>query len=643
MQFKHPELLYALFLLLIPILVHLFQLRRFKKEAFTNVAFLKKLNIQTRKSSTIKKWILLLTRLAVIACIVLAFAQPFFTQSENATKEKETVIYLDNSFSMQAKGPSGQLLKTAAQDLITNVPEDQNITLLTNTETYRNTSVKDIRNTLLQLKYTPVQLSENAVSLKAQKEFTNNTNTEKRLVLISDFQDKGTPDIKIPKEITTSYIQLSPVIENNVSIDSLYISAKKPRSYELTVQLSTQQNREVNTPVSLYNGQTLVAKGTAAFDNELTTTVTFDIDNNNVIAGRIVIEDPFLVFDNTMYFSINKSRAIKVLAINGTNSSYLKRIFTAPDFNYTEVDVQNIDYSTIQDYNYIVVNEVEEIPTALVVALDAFAKAGNVATVVLNPSTSIASHNKALQGLGNFNATKNNTNKQLITTINYDHPIYSGVFDTRIKNFQYPSVSSSIIVQGGDPVLKYEDGSVFLTTSNGIYIITGGIDTANSNFKNSPLIVPTFYNMSRQSLSLPPLYFYASKDTSFDIPTQVAEDQVLSLKDIVDDQNRIIPLQQSQGSKVTITTSRELERAGIYDVLKEQNTLQQVSYNYTRDESVLRYKILEKTGDNKYASSVSDLFDAFKTENNIQSLWKWFVIFALFFLLLEILILKFYK
>ena len=81
----------------------------------------------------------------------------------------------------------------------------------------------------------------------------------------------------------------------------------------------------------------------------------------------------------------------------------------------------------------------------------------------------------------------------------------------------------------------------------------------------------------------------------------------------------------------------------IYDVLKEQNTLQQVSYNYTRDESVLRYKILEKTGDNKYASSVSDLFDAFKTENNIQSLWKWFVIFALFFLLLEILILKFYK
>ena len=51
MQFKHPELLYALLLLVIPIIVHLFQLRRFQKEAFTNVKFLKEIILQTRKSS----------------------------------------------------------------------------------------------------------------------------------------------------------------------------------------------------------------------------------------------------------------------------------------------------------------------------------------------------------------------------------------------------------------------------------------------------------------------------------------------------------------------------------------------------------------------------------------------------------------
>jgi hypothetical protein len=47
MQFKHPELLYALFFLIIPILVHLFHLRKFQKTPFTNVKFLKKVTLHT--------------------------------------------------------------------------------------------------------------------------------------------------------------------------------------------------------------------------------------------------------------------------------------------------------------------------------------------------------------------------------------------------------------------------------------------------------------------------------------------------------------------------------------------------------------------------------------------------------------------
>nr|MBA3986579.1 BatA domain-containing protein [Flavobacteriales bacterium] len=63
MQFKHPELLYALFFLIIPILVHLFHLRKFQKTPFTNVKFLKKVTLHTRKSSQLKKWLVLTSRL----------------------------------------------------------------------------------------------------------------------------------------------------------------------------------------------------------------------------------------------------------------------------------------------------------------------------------------------------------------------------------------------------------------------------------------------------------------------------------------------------------------------------------------------------------------------------------------------------
>src|SRR5690606_10049645 len=111
MQFKYPEILFALFLLLIPIFIHLFQLRRFQRVEFTNVAFLKKVTIQTRKSSQIKKWLTLLMRLLALACIIMAFAQPFTSSKTALNNKKETVVYLDNSFSLYAKGTKGPILQ----------------------------------------------------------------------------------------------------------------------------------------------------------------------------------------------------------------------------------------------------------------------------------------------------------------------------------------------------------------------------------------------------------------------------------------------------------------------------------------------------------------------------------------------------
>ncbi len=96
MQFKHPELLYALFLLIIPIFIHLFQLRRFKKLDFPNVEFLKRVLIKNRKSSQLKKWITLLTRMAIFSCIILAFSQPF-SATKSALKSDKELVWMVNS------------------------------------------------------------------------------------------------------------------------------------------------------------------------------------------------------------------------------------------------------------------------------------------------------------------------------------------------------------------------------------------------------------------------------------------------------------------------------------------------------------------------------------------------------------------
>ena len=158
MQFKHPELLYALFLLLIPIIVHLFQLRRFQKVAFTNVQFLKQVTLQTRKSSQLKKWLILLTRLLLLSAIIFAFAQPYTSKLQNLKTNKETVVYLDNSFSMQAKGDKGELLKRAVQDIISAMDDTDELTIFTNNNTIKKATKNTVKDELLTLDYSSHQL-----------------------------------------------------------------------------------------------------------------------------------------------------------------------------------------------------------------------------------------------------------------------------------------------------------------------------------------------------------------------------------------------------------------------------------------------------------------------------------------------------
>ncbi|MGY0408638.1 MAG: BatA domain-containing protein, partial [Polaribacter sp.] len=176
MQFKNPAILYLLALLIIPILVHLFQLQKFVKVPFTNVAFLQKIQQQTRKSSQIKKWLILATRLLLLTAILFAFSQPYFS-NKNIRKKQHTFIYLDNSLSTNSKGEKGKLLQIAAQEIIENAGEKDSYSLQTNNNFYPNISKSALKNILLNIQNTPNQLSLATVFLKINQQNKNETNT----------------------------------------------------------------------------------------------------------------------------------------------------------------------------------------------------------------------------------------------------------------------------------------------------------------------------------------------------------------------------------------------------------------------------------------------------------------------------------
>ena len=568
MQFKHPEILYALLLLIVPIIIHLFQLRKFQKVAFTNVQFLKELSIQTRKSSQLKKWLTLLTRMLLLACIIIAFAQPYFSNSESFNTKSETVIYLDNSFSMEAQGSNGTILNKAIQDIIENIDEDEPISLFTNDANFYNTSIKAIKNDLIQIKHSTNQLGYDAVIFKGKNVFSKDESSIKNLVLISDFQQKNDV-ISIPEDSTThvKLVQLKPSTASNITIDSLYISNSTVENLELTVVLKNQGEPIITLPVSLYNDDKLIAKSAVDIEDESST--IFTIPTQTVFNGKITIEDTNLQYDNELFFNLDRRESIKVLAINEADDTFLKKIYTSDEFEYTSTAFNALNYNVLDEQNLIVLNELKEIPLSLNTALKAFTNTGGHVLIIPSNNIRLNSYNQVFinNNLSKFDSIY--SKEKRVTTIHFSHPLLSNVFDKQIRNFQYPKVNSHYInsSDSGASILSYEDGSPFLLQSENMYRFSAALNTTNSNFKNSPLIVPILYNIGKQSLKVPKLYYTLGVENSIDIPIKLQQDDILTM---VTGEQSVIPLQQTYTNKVAIKTNNYPNTSGIIAVQNKE-------------------------------------------------------------------------
>jgi hypothetical protein len=77
MQFLFPGFLFSFVLLAIPILIHLFNFRRYKRIVFSDIRFLRELTQQNKKQQTVKHYLILAARILALSALILSFAQPF--------------------------------------------------------------------------------------------------------------------------------------------------------------------------------------------------------------------------------------------------------------------------------------------------------------------------------------------------------------------------------------------------------------------------------------------------------------------------------------------------------------------------------------------------------------------------------------
>jgi len=651
MQFKYPEILYALTLLLIPIFIHLFQLRRFEKVSFTNVAFLKKVELQTRKSSKLKKFLILLSRLGLFAALIIAFAQPYFSNNKD-NLQPNTVLYLDNSFSMQVKNGNKELFKDAVQKITSNYKNISKLTIITNDDIYKDLTNKDLKNQLLSLEYSPFSKEINTILLRAEKGFNKSRDYKNHFILVSDFQSNIINNkLVLNKDVQYTFVQLLPQNKQNISIDSLYIAKQDGLNIDLNVKLTSYNSVNENLSVSLFKDKILVGKSSCSIEKNKSNIITFKIPFNDSFNGKVVIDDNLIEYDNELFFSLNKLEKINVLAI-GNKNEFLTKIYSKSEFNLISNNLNQIDYNEINNQNLIILNELELIPLSLQKVLVEFVK--NDGSLVLIPSlkSNIANYNKFLLSLRIGSVSNIIEQDHQVNTINFSHSILNNVFEKKIKNFQYPNVKSvfNTSFKREKAILKFDNQNSFIseinTQSGKVYWFASAINQKNSNFKASPLIVPVFYNFGKQSFKLTNLYYTIGNKNEIEVKTKIVNDEVLSIEKINDKEKiKFIPLQQISQQKVILKLEENPNKAGFYHVLKRDNILKDISFNTDRVEGDVDYFDIEKLKNNNVSisNSINQSFSDINKEYSIQSFWKYFILMALLFLIIELLLIKFLK
>ena len=246
---------------------------------------------------------------------------------------------------------------------------------------------------------------------------------------------------------------------------------------------------------------------------------------------------------------------------------------------------------------------------------------------------------------GNTSFKSANTTEKLITKIHFNHPVFRNVFENQISNFQYPKTKTSFTVTSTSPaVLSYQDESPFLVSSNTgagfVSVFSAALNMENSNFQQSPLIVPVFYQLAQSQEKNGIAARTIGNSDSYFIKTDLSKEGILTVKNKTEE---FIPIEQNLGTKVKMNFENYPLQAGNFSVFNKKQWVENISFNYDRKESNLIHNNKKLLSEIPQITSISSVFDQIRTENNDSQIWKWFLIFALLMLISETAIIRFVK
>ena len=384
MQFLYPYFLVALATLAIPVIIHLFYFRRYKKVLFTNVRFLKEIKEESSIRSRLKNLLTLLCRLLAVLFLVLGFAQPFIKKDDQIMKGKKLVsIFIDNSFSMASLSEEAPLLdeaKKKAEEIVQAYEPEDEFQIISHDMSARQQRLISREQALAQIDEIELTAEVNELSkvLRRQQillEAENNPN--KILYYISDFQQNITDFQLTDSTYEYNLLPLQAVIEQNVSIDSAWFEApvqmvNKPNKLLVRIRNWSEQAAE-NIQLSVRKDGQVKPVGSLDIpgNRAVIDTVFLSVLNPGIQKVELRITDFPIQFDDTYYLSFQVMQKIQTLIVNQSQTNrYLDAALGSEAFFVnTNRNVSNLDYSALHQFQLILLNELRDISTGFSAAL----------------------------------------------------------------------------------------------------------------------------------------------------------------------------------------------------------------------------------------------------------------------------------
>lgn len=668
MQFLYPQFLYALGFLAVPLIIHFFTFRRYKRQEFTNVAFLEKASQKNRRVQQLKNWLVLLFRMLAITALVLAFAQPVSKEELNGGSGQPFVsFYLDNSFSMGLEGSDGELFEIARKRIETitdGFGENAQFQLLTNSRQLFSKGFDGQEDFLSQLEQTEIshqRMPYNAV-YDQQRSNLSEVNGSRHLIWLSDFQLNQGELKKLDPDtgLSMNWIPMRAEKVTNVAIDSAWLEQamfERGGNAEVFVRIKNYSNEAIsNRSLKLEaNGiQKAVQVINLAPAEAKVLKLSFRVEQGGWHRLTVRIEDFPINFDNTFYNSLYVKEEIPVLCLQGKegNDAIARVYATSDNYRYVEKPEGTVDYGVFPNYDLIILNGLSTISSGFSARIIEYIKAGG--NVLFFPSQEMQATDRELLASFTISAGQLQDGEQM-GKIEAASGFFNNVFSEIPRNTVFPQAYNYYSYQISSlskavTLMQFNNGLPFLSMSpkgQGYFIACASpLSKESTNLAQHALFVPIMYKAALfRGQEDAATYFLDKKPIQLSLPTSLKGDALA----VHYNASSFIPEQNYVGDQALIFKGEQFSKAGFYELQPRETSdtlLNVFGLNYQREESQLEFYQEEElkeeaerlgailnSGDNNSLSSGLDK----------ARLWRWFLIAALFFILLEVLAIKFVR